>query len=80
MPTLKPIKTQTKTISFRLPAELVADLEAVKADAKVKGLCLDLTDQIEKLVSSSIRQARAELIESSTLPNTKTEAAFANNV
>lgn len=77
MPILKSIKNSTKTISFRLPAELVGELEALKSDAKAKGLQLDLTEQIERLVASSIKQARAELAEAIPAPET---AAPANSV
>jgi len=74
MPILKSLKNDTKTVSFRLPSELVNDLDAVKSDAKARGLQLDLTDQIEKLIATSIRQARAELGESSAAPETPAPA------
>jgi len=65
MALLKSIKTHTKTISFRLPSELVSELETLRSDAKAQGLALDLTEQVERLVVSSIKQARAELAEAS---------------
>lgn len=68
MALLKSIKNHTKTISFRLPAELVNDLDILRSDAKAQGLALDLTEQVERLVASSIKQARAELAEASPAP------------
>lgn len=61
MAILKSIKKDTKTLSFRMPAEVVRDLEAAKAEAKEAGFTLDLTEQVERLVAASIKQARAEL-------------------
>lgn len=74
MPILKSLKNSTKTISFRLPAELVGELEALKSDAKAQGLHLDLTEQIERLVATSIKQARAELAEAIPAPETPAPA------
>lgn len=74
MPILKSLKNNTKTVSFRLPSELVNDLDAVKSDAKARGFQLDLTEQIEKLIATSIRQARAELGEPSAAPETPAPA------
>ena len=77
MSILQSIKKHTKTLSFRLPAEVVADLETVKAEARDRGLALDLTEQVERLVSGAVKQARAELAEASgDMPKT---AASANS-
>jgi 3-hydroxyisobutyrate dehydrogenase-like beta-hydroxyacid dehydrogenase len=68
MAILKSIKKDTKTLSFRMPAEVVRDLEAAKAEAKEAGFTLDLTEQVERLVTASIKQARAELAGSGVGP------------
>jgi hypothetical protein len=65
MAILKSLKANTKTVSFRLPAEVVADYEAAKAAAKAAGFALDLTDQVERLIAAAVRQARAELSDTS---------------
>ena len=64
MAILKSIKANTKTVSFRMPTEVADELENVKAAAKAAGFSLDLSDQIEKLITASCKQARAELAES----------------
>lgn len=61
MAILRPTKTNTKTVSFRLPAEIVDDFDTAKSEAKKAGFTFDLTDQIEKLITLSVKQARAEL-------------------
>lgn len=61
MPILQPLKKETKTVSFRMPAALANELEQVTKDAKAAGFGLDLRDQIERLIASSVKQARAEL-------------------
>ena len=61
MAILKPKSNGTKTVSFRLPADVIADLDAVKREALERGLTLDLSTTIERLVVSAIKQARAEL-------------------
>jgi hypothetical protein len=63
MAILKSIKRDTKTLSFRMPSELVVELEQAKTEAKNAGFTLDLTEQVERLVQSSIKQARLELAE-----------------
>ena len=65
MAILKSIKRDTKTLSFRMPSELVVELEEAKTEAKNAGYTLDLTEQVERLVQSSIKQARLELAEQS---------------
>lgn len=61
MAILRNIKQETKTVSFRLPAAVVQELEEVKKEAKEQGLLLDLTEQVEKLISGATKQARIEL-------------------
>ena len=65
MPILKSLKANTKTVSFRLPANVAADYEAAKAEAKTAGFALDLTEQIERLITVSVKQARAQLSDAS---------------
>jgi len=77
MPILKSLKANTKTVSFRLPADVAADYEAIKSEAKTAGFALDLTEQVERLIANSIKQARAELSEA---PQASKSDAFANTL
>lgn len=69
MAILKSIKSNTKTVSFRLPTVVADELEAVKAEAKQRGLALDLTEQAERMIASACRQARAELDDTAAAGN-----------
>jgi hypothetical protein len=61
MALLKPQSVKNKTVSFRLPSQVVADLEAVKEEAAQRGFSIDITEQIERAIVALIKQARAEL-------------------
>lgn len=77
MPILKSLKANTKTVSFRLPANVAADYEAAKAEAKTAGFALDLTEQIERLITVSVKQARVELFDA---PQASKSEAVANTL
>lgn len=67
MAILKSLKTNTKTVSFRMPKHVADELDSVKDLAKVAGFSLDLTEQVERLIATACKQARAELAESSSV-------------
>jgi 3-hydroxyisobutyrate dehydrogenase-like beta-hydroxyacid dehydrogenase len=69
MAILKSLKTSTKTVSFRMPKHIADELDSVKDLAKVAGFSLDLTEQIERLITAACKQARAELAVSSGVSN-----------
>lgn len=62
MPVLK-LKNadKTRTFSVRLPADLISEIDAVKADADAAGFVFDVSDIVNKSVSAAVRAARAEL-------------------
>ena len=68
MAILKSLKANTKTVSFRMPKVVAEELESVKDTAKAAGFALDLTEQVEKLIAASCKQARGELAEASGIP------------
>lgn len=53
--------TKTRTISFRLPADLLSEVDAIKAQAGAVGLAFDVSDVVHKALTSAVRQARQEL-------------------
>lgn len=53
--------TQMKGISVRIPADLHAELEAVKHEADVAGFSFSVTDVVTDALAKAARQARAEL-------------------
>lgn len=62
MAILKPKEqTKTRTISFRLPADLLSEIDALKAQAGAVGLAFDVSDVVHKALTSAARQARQEL-------------------
>jgi hypothetical protein len=62
MAILKPKdQTKTRTISFRLPADLLSEIDALKAQAGAVGLAFDVSDVVHKALTSAARQARQEL-------------------
>ena len=61
MSILKPKNLQTKTLSFRLPVTVVAEIEDVKNKAEAIGLSFDLTEHVERAITSIVRTVRNEL-------------------
>lgn len=62
MAILKPKdQTKTRTISFRLPGDLLSEIDAIKAQAGAIGLAFDVSDVVHKALTSAVRQARQEL-------------------
>ena len=59
---LKP-KTQdkTRTLSIRLPADLLTEIDAIRAEADQRGLLFDVTEIAAKSLSAALKQARQEL-------------------
>ncbi|WP_434516606.1 hypothetical protein AB6Q56_08400 [Dechloromonas sp. ARDL1] len=53
--------TKTRTMSFRLPADLLSEVDAIKAQAGAVGLAFDVSDVVHKALTSAVRQARQEL-------------------
>jgi len=52
---------KTRILSVRLPSSIVEEIEAVKKQADERGLLFDVSEIVEKAVSSAIKTARAEL-------------------
>lgn len=52
---------KTRTLSVRLPASMVDEIEAVKKQADQRGMIFDVSEIVEKALSSAIKTARAEL-------------------
>ena len=62
MALLKPKSaSKTKTISVRVPLDLVTELDELKRDADALGLSLDIGDVVERALAQAIRAARGEL-------------------
>ncbi|MCL4470126.1 MAG: hypothetical protein M1547_03090 [Gammaproteobacteria bacterium] len=62
MAILKPKSAnKTRTLSVRLPTPIVEEVEQVKRLADERGLLFDVSEIVEKAVSSAIKTARAEL-------------------
>lgn len=62
MAILKPKSvTKTRTLSVRMPSLIVEEIEVLKALADERGLLFDVSEIVEKAVSSAIKTARAEL-------------------
>ena len=52
---------KTRTLSVRLPAPLVAEIEALRADADAAGQVFDMTEIVGRALAGAVRQARSEL-------------------
>lgn len=62
MAILKPkTANKTRTLSVRLLSSIVDEIDAVKALADERGLLFDVSEIVEKAVSSAIKTAHAEL-------------------
>lgn len=62
MAILKPKdQTKTRTISFRLPSDLLSEIDTIKVQAGAVGLAFDVSDVVHKALTSAVRQARQEL-------------------
>lgn len=75
MTILKPKTIETKTLSFRLPASVIAEFEAVRAQADELGLVFELTEHVERAIASTVRLVRTELA-----AHVKQSAAVARHV
>lgn len=63
MSILKP-KAQDKTrpLSIRVPGDLHAQIDALRAEAEAAGLVFDIADVCTKALTAAVKQARAELV------------------
>lgn len=62
MAILKPKSAdKTRTFSVRIPADLVAEIDAIKTEADAAGLVFDAADVVNKALSVAVKSARAEL-------------------
>ncbi len=61
MALLKPKLTNTKTLSYRLPGELVDAVETVRGQADAAGFVIDVGAAVERALTQLVREARAEL-------------------
>jgi|GEM_PF-2265412 len=62
MSVLKPkAADKTRTLSVRLSADLLAQVEALRADAEAAGLVFDVADLVSKSLASAVKAGRLEL-------------------
>lgn len=62
MTILKPIaKSTTRTLSVRLPATVLDELDAVRAKAEAAGFTLNVPEIIQRALQAATRTAEAEL-------------------
>lgn len=62
MPVIEKAKEPlTRTVSFRIPFELAAEVDAVRAELAKAGAQLDLTDPVLKLLRKEVKNAKAYL-------------------
>ncbi len=62
MPVLKPKNAdKTRTFSVRLPADLVAEIDALRIEASDAGFIFDAADIAGKALAAAAKSARAEL-------------------
>lgn len=62
MSILKPKdQSKTKTISIRVPVELAAQIESLRAEAETAGFLFDTTEIVSKTLAGAVKSARAEL-------------------
>lgn len=54
-------KENTRTLSVRLPADLVGEIDRLKAEAADAGLVFDVPDVVARALTGAIRQGRIEL-------------------
>ena len=56
-------KTQnaTKTLTLRLPNDLISDVDKIRADADAKGLNFDVSAIVGESLTKAIKLARTEL-------------------
>src|ERR1035437_5274209 len=68
MPILKQKKTQnvTKTLTLRLPNDLIADVDKIRADADAKGLNFDVSAIVSE---DSRKQSNSRAVNSSVFKN-----------
>ena len=52
---------KTRTLSVRIPADLVSEIDAVKAAADSAGLVFDVADVVNKALAVAVKAARSEL-------------------
>ena len=62
MAILKPKSAdKTRTFSVRVPVDLIAEIDAIKAEADNAGFVFDAADVVNKALSAAVRSARVEL-------------------
>ena len=62
MAILKPKSAdKTRTFSVRIPADLVAEIDAIKTEADNAGLVFDTADIVHKALAIAVKSARSEL-------------------
>lgn len=61
MSILEPKNERTRTLSLRIPFDLHAQVEALRADAEAAGLLFDVADVVSKSLSAAVKTGRAEL-------------------
>lgn len=52
---------KTRTLSVRLPADLLAQVEALRADADAAGHVFDVAEVVGRALGAAVKSARAEL-------------------
>jgi len=62
MAILKPrTQVKTRTLSMRVDADLLAQIDAIRADAEAAGLEFDTAEVCARALAAAIKSARAEL-------------------
>lgn len=61
MSILKPKATTTRTLSVRLPADLLTQIEQTRAAADAAGFTFDVPAIVSDSLARAVRQAAAEL-------------------
>lgn len=60
---------KTRTVSVRVPAQLAAELDTLRADAEARGYTLDIAAVVTAALQRAIKDARAELSRNSDVNN-----------
>ena len=82
MAILKPkASDKTRTLSVRIPVDLINEIDAIKTEADNAGFVFDAADVVHKALAAAVRSARIELSTSGkqsadTLAGSLAQAAY----
>lgn len=58
---VKKTETKSRTFSVRIPAQLVEDLDSLRADAERSGYSVDVAAVVIAALTKAVKEARSEL-------------------